>query len=228
MVAVILGMTEDFWRTQIMANQENSVGLALYMQPVLTVGAEPMETPCGDSRKLRGLFYCAADGRIYFDVRTVSLLVSDEDEVADFAVAYIIAHEVAHSIQSSVYFGGKKALFDALDEDEKTTVKFRVLAREYELQADCLAGAWTRYASDYGVLDPGDIEEALALAARGASGDTSLGRLRAKYFRVGLARGRPGDCDVFTLIRRAGKKLGPSLSAVFSVVPVLVTRLGPR
>jgi predicted metalloprotease len=87
----------------------------------------------------------------------------------DFAIAYVIAHEVGHHVQTLLGTSRKvrerqQNLFEA--EANKLSVAL-------ELQADFYAGLWTHYNQNLNqVLEPGDIEE--ALSAANAVGDDAI------------------------------------------------------
>ena len=82
-----------------------------------------------------------------------------------------------------------------------------------ELQADCYAGVWGHYAYQQGLLDTGDLEEALRAAS--AIGDDTLQRKaqgyvrpdsfthgsskqRATWFSKGFESGDLRVCDTFS------------------------------
>ena len=69
--------------------------------------------------------------------------------VGDFAPVTILAHEWGHHIQ---------VLASAPDPGGNT----------FELQADCLAGVYALDAEDQGILDPGDITEAVTMSQAAA------------------------------------------------------------
>lgn len=215
LIAAILGSIEDFWRAQMAPNAGNAV-IAAYVEPKLRIFVDDQETLCGNSRRFRGLFYCGAENRIYFREGTVVRLTSPDDNSGDFAVAFIVAHEVGHAIQFAVYGGGP------LELSRTSSARIGELSRAFELQADCLAGAWARYVQDLGLLDPGDVEEAIALADRvgdTADGGASHGTAeeRADQFRAGMRDGRPASCDTFPLLVEAAS--GNSLTRAFGSAP---------
>ena len=98
-----------------------------------------------------------------------------------------------------------------------------------ELQADCYAGVWAAYESQKGLLDPGDIEEALNAASK--IGDDTLQKRsqgfavpdsfthgssaqRVKWFRTGQQSGDPAACDTFNAAGRCdGRRGRPAGSA---------------
>jgi predicted metalloprotease len=92
-------------------------------------------------------FYCSINDTVRWDAE--DLMAPLFGEFGDFTVALVLAHEWGHAVQAR--FG-----FD--DFTNPTIVS--------ELQADCLAGSWTRRIareeSDLLRLEPGDLEEGMA------------------------------------------------------------------
>ena len=121
----------------------------------------------------------------------------------DFAQAYVIAHEVAHHVQKLL--GVEEKL---RDEQRQDPSRANELSVRFELQADCLAGVWGHSTYQRGLLDPGEVREALGAAA--AVGDDRLGAsspeswthgssaLRQKWFSTGFDSGDPSRCDTFS------------------------------
>ncbi len=105
-------------------------------------GSFPPLTPCGELRQWNAS-YCPANAGIYYHTSLFETLWSD---VGDAAPAYVIAHEMGHH-------GGWR-----LD----WIPNLNISRKQGELQADCFAGAWIRSASDSGLLETGDLEEATA------------------------------------------------------------------
>jgi len=85
------------------------------------------------------------------------------------------------------------------------------------LQADCFAGVWAHHAHKARqVLEPGDVEEALA-AATGVGDDRLQKQVRGvvvpdsfthgssaqrmHWFNRGLQSGDPGQCDTFKAVK---------------------------
>jgi predicted metalloprotease len=81
-----------------------------------------------------------------------------------------------------------------------------------ELQADCFAGIWANHTNQKGILDAGDIDEALTAAT--AIGDDTLQKQgqgyvvpdsfthgtseqRARWFKRGYEQGKVEACDTF-------------------------------
>ena len=153
-----------------------------------------------------GPFYCPGDQKLYLDLSFFRELQTRFRAPGDFAQAYVIAHEVGHHVQNLLGTMDKvSASQRRLSEADAN--KLSVLL---ELQADFLAGVWAHHAQKQGILDPGDVEEALGAAS--AVGDDRLQResqgyvvpdsfthgtseQRIAWFRKGLETGdiRQGD-----------------------------------
>ncbi len=162
---------------------------------------------CGEAVAAMGPFYCPADQRVYIDLGFYRELASRVGAPGQFAQAYVIAHEVGHHLQNQLGIDRKVRAAQ-----ERSPSQRNALSVKLELQADCFAGVWGKTAKARGLLDPGEVEQGLAAAA--AVGDDRIqkattGRVspesfthgsaaqRARWFRRGLERGDPADCDTF-------------------------------
>lgn len=161
---------------------------------------------CGPASSATGPFYCPADQKVYLDLGFFDELTSRFGAPGDFAIAYVIAHEFGHHVQTVT--GVSQAVQDTASQDGSRRNELSV---KQELQADCLAGVWAHSAvSD---LEAGDLEEALTAAA--AVGDDRIqqgtsGRIdpeswthgsseqRRAWFTVGYRSGNVADCDTFS------------------------------
>ena len=83
-------------------------------------------------------------------------------------MAYVVAHEVAHHIQ---YLMGITRSVDS-KRGRVSEATYNDLSVRLELQADFLSGVWAHYIQKKGLLEAGDIEEALSCAQ--AIGDDRL------------------------------------------------------
>ena len=160
-VSVVLADTEDVW-TDIFQEQ----GLT-YKEPQLVLYTGSVQSACGAAGSSVGPFYCPGDQKLYIDLSFYQELQDKFDAPGDFAMAYVIAHEVGHHVQTLL---GKTeeihALRSKLSETEYNKYQVR-----FELQADYYAGVWANHAQDMNVLEKGDLEEALN-AASGVGDDT--------------------------------------------------------
>jgi uncharacterized protein len=202
-VSVVLAETEDTWSAVFAAEGE------AYREPKLVLFSGAVRSACGFAQAAMGPFYCPADERAYLDLAFFRDMERRLGAAGDFAQAYVIAHEIGHHVQNLLGISGRvQALRAGAPEREANALSVRL-----ELQADCFAGFWARSAdASRRILEPGDVEEALAAAA--AVGDDRLqqqGRgyvvpesfthgsseQRAGWFRRGLEGGNLRACDTF-------------------------------
>jgi predicted metalloprotease len=167
-VKVVLGYTEDVWN-KIFAEQGSN-----YKEPVLVLFRGSVQSACGGASSASGPFYCPGDEQLYIDLSFYQELSERFQAPGDFAMAYVVAHEVGHHIQKLLGTSDKMArLRQRLNEDEYN--KYSVML---ELQADFLAGMWAHYVQQMrtpemqNIIEPGDIDE--ALNAANAIGDDML------------------------------------------------------
>lgn len=161
-VTKVLASTEDFW-TETFAKE----GLT-YQAPTLVFYSGQTQTACGLGQAAAGPFYCSGDKKIYLDMSFYEELSTKYKASGDFAMAYVIAHEVGHHIQNELGTMNQYAKArQGLSEKQQNALNVRL-----ELQADYYAGAWAKYVDGLGYLDVGDIEEAMEAAH--AVGDDTL------------------------------------------------------
>jgi uncharacterized protein len=162
-VKVVLQDTEDVWN-KIFAERGQD-----YKEPVLVLFRDRVESGCGGASSASGPFYCPADNKLYIDLSFYEDLSRRFSAPGDFAMAYVVAHEVGHHIQTLLGTSQKMArLRSQVSETEYN--RYSVMM---ELQADFLAGVWAHHAQEMkGILESGDIEE--ALNAANAIGDDRL------------------------------------------------------
>jgi predicted metalloprotease len=122
-----------------------------------------------------GPFYCPGDQKVYIDLAFYEELRRRFNSPGDFAQAYVIAHEVGHHVQKLL---GISDRVDAMQR-RMSEVDANKLSVRLELQADFFAGVWARYVQKQGLLEEGDIEEALNAAS--AIGDDTIQRQTAGY-----------------------------------------------
>lgn len=163
-VKTLLADNEDVW-TQIF--EENGL---TFEAPKLILFSGQVETACGGASSASGPFYCPGDRTIYMDMSFFEeLRTKFGAKGGDFAVAYVIAHEFGHHIQT-LLGTSKKVHQLQQDRSEKEGNKLSVAL---ELQADFYAGLWTHYNENKNaMLEEGDIEE--ALSAANAVGDDAI------------------------------------------------------
>ena len=163
-VKTLMADNEDVW-TKIF--QENNL---TFEAPKLILFSGQVDTACGGASSASGPFYCPGDKTIYMDMTFFDeLRTKFGAEGGDFAVAYVMAHEFGHHIQTILGTSGKVR---ELQENRNET-EANKLSVALELQADFYAGLWTHYNEKQNhILEPGDIEE--ALSAANAVGDDAI------------------------------------------------------
>lgn len=161
--SVVLKDTEDIWHVLFKENAKT------YREPTLVLFSGSVESACGYSSSATGPFYCPGDEKLYIDLSFLEDLQQRLGAQGDFAMAYIIAHEVGHHVQKQL---GITDQLNSLRGKTDETVYNRNLVK-LELQADFLAGIWAHYAQrTKNILEEGDIEEAMNAAA--AVGDDHI------------------------------------------------------
>jgi predicted metalloprotease len=165
-VKVVLGYTEDVWK-QLFREQGKT-----YQEPVLVLFRDRVESACGLASAASGPFYCQQDQKVYIDLSFYEQLQSRLNAPGDFAMAYVIAHEVGHHVQNLLGVMRNRANLQGGNGNKSSVM--------LELQADFLAGVWAHHAQQMkSILDPGDIEE--ALNAANAIGDDRLQKEQQGY-----------------------------------------------
>ncbi|RST71969.1 metalloprotease [Siminovitchia acidinfaciens] len=161
-VSVVLAETEDVW-TEIFKEH----GL-VYEKPKLVLYTNSVQSACGSASSAVGPFYCPGDQKLYIDLSFYNELQRKFNAPGDFAMAYVIAHEVGHHVQYLLGTSDKMAaLRQRLSEKEYNKYSVRL-----ELQADYYAGVWANHVQGMNLLDEGDIQEAIQAAS--AVGDDTL------------------------------------------------------
>jgi predicted metalloprotease len=163
-VASVLGSTEDVWR-KILPQQAQ----IQYQDPKLVLFTNQTASACGYASSATGPFYCPGDSKLYLDYGFFSELKSQFGAPGDFAQAYVIAHEVGHHVQNMV---GTMEKAHRAGNSNSDSVRL-------ELQADCYAGVWAHYIQQQGMLEAGDVEEALRAAS--AVGDDAIQKRSQGY-----------------------------------------------
>ena len=198
--SVVLAETEDVWNTLF-----QQVGKR-YREPTLSLFTGQTRSACGVAGASVGPFYCSGDEKVYIDLSFYRDLKTKLGAPGDFAQAYVIAHEVGHHVQHLL---GTMEQVNAR-QGRMSEAQSNRLSVMLELQADFYAGVWAHYAARRGIIEPGDIEEALGAAS--AIGDDRLqqqgqgyvvpdsfthgsSEQRVRWFRRGFETGdiRQGD-----------------------------------
>jgi uncharacterized protein len=162
-VSVVLKDTEDVWG-KLFADKGQD-----YAEPTLVLFRDAVQSGCGGATAASGPFYCPADSKLYIDLAFYEELSRRFNAPGDFAMAYVVAHEVGHHIQNLLGTSEKvQRLRSQVSETEYN--RYSVML---ELQADFYAGVWAHHAQKMkNILEEGDISE--ALNAANAIGDDKL------------------------------------------------------
>ncbi len=201
-VSTVLAETEDTWNGIFQASGET------YVEPKLVLFRDGINSACGMASSASGPFYCPGDQKVYLDMAFFDELAQRFDASGDFAEAYVIAHEVGHHVQNLLGILPKvNAQRQRMSEADSNQMSIRV-----ELQADCFAGIWGKYTEQKGLLERGDLEEALNAATQ--IGDDTLQKRtqgyvvpesfnhgtsaqRSTWFKRGFDSGKLSACDTF-------------------------------
>jgi len=205
-VSVVLADTEEVWGA--IFQQSNSS----YRQPKLVLFRDQVQSACGFASAASGPFYCPGDEKVYIDLSFCDELKTRFGASGDFAVAYVIAHEIGHHVQNLLGILNKVNT----QRSRLSEIQANQLTVKLELQADFLAGLWAHYAQKMmNTLEAGDLEEAIRAAA--AVGDDNIqmkyqGRVypdafthgtskqRSDWFRKGWETGDLSQGDTFSQI----------------------------
>ncbi len=201
-VGVVLAETEDVWSGIFQAEGTQ------YNEPTLTLFSGQVQSACGFASAASGPFYCPADRKVYLDTTFFDQLDRQFGASGDFAQAYVIAHEVGHHVQNLIGVLPKfNETRQGMSAAEANQMSVRV-----ELQADCFAGVWAHFTAQKGLLEQGDVQEALNAAQQ--IGDDTLqkrsqgyvvpesfnhgtSQQRQEWLARGMRSGRLADCDTF-------------------------------
>lgn len=163
-VSVVLADTEDVWNKLFSEMGET------YREPKLVLFRGGVKSACGFAEEATGPFYCSADEKVYIDLTYLEELQQRLGAQGDFAVAYILAHEVGHHVQNLL---GKLEKRDEMRASGASEGEINEMTVRVELQADFLAGVWVHHAQKMqDILEAGDLEEALNAAS--AVGDDRI------------------------------------------------------
>ncbi|MEK3857432.1 KPN_02809 family neutral zinc metallopeptidase [Cytobacillus sp. FSL H8-0458] len=161
-VSVVLADTEEVW-TELFEEQ----GLQ-YKEPTLVLYSGSVQSACGAASSSVGPFYCPGDQKLYIDLSFYEELQRKFQAPGDFAMAYVIAHEVGHHVQTLL--GTTEEIMPL--RQKMSEEQFNKYLVRFELQADYYSGVWAHHAQGMGYLEEGDLEEALNAAT--AVGDDTL------------------------------------------------------
>ncbi len=204
-IAKVGNLLDTYWTESFQESGQD------YRSAKIRIFDAPTPTGCGTGRPETGPFYCPADDYVYIDFGFYEQLERQLGFDGDFAMAYVIAHEWGHHIQNVL--GINEEVQDR--SRDASQEEANALSVKLELQADCFAGVWAKsaYEDDRGLLESGDLEE--AIDAAGAVGDDRIqertqGRInpesfthgsaaeRQRWFRTGFDTADPSRCDTFS------------------------------
>ena len=203
-VDVIGANIDDVWRTKLQG----------YTPPTVVLYEQGTSTGCGFGQSAMGPFYCPTDQKVYLDLGFWQEMETQLGASgADFARAYVIAHEYGHHVQTLTGASEQVRRAQQRASGQAEANRYSVAL---ELQADCYAGVWAANAATVSngqvALTAGDLEEGLKTAS--AIGDDTLqrrggGRVspesfthgssaeRMTWLRRGYDSGDPAACDTF-------------------------------
>jgi len=163
-VSVVLADIEDVWHKLF-----KEMGMA-YREPKLVLFRGSIQSACGFAQDATGPFYCPGDEKVYIDLEFLEKLQTKLGAQGDFAVAYILAHEVGHHVQNLI---GTMDKLTSVRSSGASQAAINQMTVKLELQADFLAGVWVHHGQKmFGFLEEGDLEEALNAAS--AVGDDQI------------------------------------------------------
>ena len=203
--ATVLADTEDVWNG--IFSQHGSD----YREPGMVLFTDAVSTACGGASSAAGPFYCPGDEKVYMDLSFFEeLRTRFGAEGGDFAIAYVIAHEVGHHVQNLLGTASEvRNLQQGVSQGQANKLSVAL-----ELQADFYAGVWAHHNREY--LEEGDIQEALSAAS--AVGDDAIqkqtsGRVvpdafthgtsqqRMEWFKKGYKSGDISQGDTFSALQ---------------------------
>ena len=202
-VSVVLADTEEVW-----SGTFRDMGMT-YRPPKLVLFSGQVQSACGFASSASGPFYCPGDEKVYIDLSFCEVLERRFGAHGDFAIAYVIAHEVGHHVQHLLGI-----LEDVQSQQQRVNqTDANAMTVRLELQADFLSGYWAHHAQKmFNILEAGDLEEALRAAS--AVGDDAIqmktqghivpddfthgtSQQRMSWFRRGFQTGDLSQGDTF-------------------------------
>ena len=205
-VDVVGGNINEVWTSKLRG----------YQRPDVVLYDEGTNTGCGFGQSAMGPFYCPSDRTVYLDLGFWQELENLGGSSADFAKAYVIAHEFGHHIQTLT---GASQQVQQAQQRARSQGEANQYSVALELQADCYAGVWAANASAASggqvALESGDLEAGLQSA--NAIGDDTLQRRsgrrispegfthgssaqRMEWLQRGYQSGDPAVCDTFSAL----------------------------
>lgn len=162
-VKVVLADTEDVW-TKLFSDMGRT-----YTDPTLVLFSGSTTSACGNASAATGPFYCPEDQDVYIDLSFAQQLKDQFGATGEFAMAYVVAHEVGHHVQDLLGLTKKMQRI----QQQVGQTEYNKYSVALELQADFYAGIWAHYDQKMkNVINSQDIEQ--ALNAANAIGDDRL------------------------------------------------------
>jgi predicted metalloprotease len=204
-ISAVLANTEKVWG-EVLPQQTGKA----YPPPKLVLYSGMTSTACGPGQRAAGPFYCPLDQKVYLDLGFFDdMRRKFGTRMGQFAIAYVVAHEIGHHIQNVLGTLPKvEAAQRRVSERDSNGLQVRV-----ELQADCFAGVWAANADQrFKILEAGDVQDAINAAS--AVGDDTLQKetqgyvvpdsfthgssaQRTRWFANGLKTGQLAACNTF-------------------------------
>jgi hypothetical protein len=202
LVSWTLDDVQHTWETLLPEQTEKD-----YRHAKLVLFRDYTDSGCGVAQSQTGPFYCPADETVYIDLGFWDDLRRLGGSSADFAQAYVVAHELGHHVQKILGIEQKVRQFSSQDPSQRNP-----LSVDLELQADCLAGVWAHSTEQRQKIDDADIANGMQAAA--AVGDDHIQRMqrgsvspesfthgssaqRVGWFKRGLQQGTVAACNTF-------------------------------
>lgn len=209
LVSYVLDDVQHEWETLLPEQADKS-----YRHAKLVLFRDYTRSGCGTAQSQTGPFYCPEDEKVYIDLSFWDELRRIGGSTADFAQAYVIAHELGHHVQNILGIEQQMRQLQARNPGEKNQLSVAL-----ELQADCLAGVWAHTAAQRGKIDEADVRDGLSAAA--AVGDDHLQKMsrgavspetfthgsseqRQRWFTRGLQSGNLDHCNTFQAANGGG------------------------
>ncbi|MHA7304114.1 KPN_02809 family neutral zinc metallopeptidase [Arthrobacter sp. TMN-49] len=187
-----------------------------YSVPKTVIFTGSVSTACGSATSAVGPFYCPGDNNAYFDPDFFAQLEEQfGSSGGPLAQEYVVAHEFGHHIQN---------LTGTINKAKQGVTGAQSAAVRTELQADCYAGVWMRYASTtpapgsqqpfLKALTQKDLNDALSAASsvgddriqQAATGRTNpeswshgSSAQRQKWLNTGYQSADLATCDTFSV-----------------------------
>jgi uncharacterized protein len=202
-LSFVLDDLQGFWSDTFIQSELD------YREARLTLFDGATDSACGGATAQLGPHYCPLDERVYLDVDFFRDLQKRFGAPGDFALAYVVAHEIGHHVQQLMGISTRVS-----EEQRANPESANELSVRLELQADCLAGVWAFTTYERRLLEEGDLEEGLNAAA--AVGDDRIqqqatgtidpeswthgsSEQRVRWFTTGFEQGDPNACDTFSV-----------------------------